>query len=96
MMVNVIEKGHGKLAGVAGYRVAGKTGTAQIASPTGYEEGPTIGTFVGFAPMENPRFVMLTRVDRPKGTAFAESSAAPLFGEIAKFLLNYWQVAPER
>ena len=96
MMVNVIEKGHGKLAGVAGYRVAGKTGTAQIASPTGYEEDATIGTFVGFAPMENPRFVMLTRIDRPKGTAFAESSAAPLFGEIAKFLLNYWQVAPER
>ncbi len=96
MMVNVVEQGHGKLAGVAGYRVAGKTGTAQIASPTGYEEGVTIGTFVGFAPMNNPKFVMLTRVDRPKGTPFAETSAAPLFGEIAQFLLNYWQIPPER
>lgn len=96
MMVTVVERGHGKLAQVAGYRVAGKTGTAQIASPTGYEEDATIGTFVGFAPMENPRFVMLTRIDRPKGTAFAETSAAPLFGEIAKFLLNYWQVPPDK
>lgn len=96
MMVSVVEKGHGKQAGVPGYLVAGKTGTAQIASSTGYEKGATIGTFVGFAPMDNPRFVMLTRIDRPKGTPFAETSAAPLFGEIAKFLLNYWQVQPER
>ena len=96
MMVNVVENGHGKNAGVAGYRVAGKTGTAEIASSTGYEPVVTIGTFVGFAPVENPRFVMLTRVDRPKGTLFAETSAAPLFGDIAKFLLNYWQVPPEK
>jgi len=96
MMVSVVEKGHGKLAGVPGYRVAGKTGTAQIASPTGYEEEVTIGTFVGFAPMDNPKFVMITRIDRPEGTKFAETSAAPLFGDIAKFLLNYWQVQPER
>ena len=95
-MVNAIEKGHGKNAGVSGYRIAGKTGTAQIASPSGYEDGVTIGTFVGFAPVENPRFVMMTKIDRPKGTAFAETSAAPLFGEIAKFLLNYWQVPPTR
>ncbi|MBU1092266.1 penicillin-binding protein 2 [Patescibacteria group bacterium] len=96
MMVNVVEKGHGTQAGVVGYRVAGKTGTAQIAGPGGYEKDDTIGSFVGFAPMDNPRFVMLTRIDRPKGTVFAESSAAPLFGDIAEYLLNYWQVPPER
>ncbi len=96
MMVNVVEQGHGKAAGVEGYRIAGKTGTAQIAGPGGYEEGATIGTFVGFAPVENPRFVMLTRIDRPKDAKFAEVSAAPLFGEIARFLFNYWQIPPER
>ncbi|MEA1909908.1 MAG: penicillin-binding protein 2 [Patescibacteria group bacterium] len=95
MMVNVVEKGHGKSAGVPGYRVAGKTGTAQIAKNTGgYEKDYTIGTFVGFAPVEKPRFVMLTRIDRPEGTKFAESSAAPLFGDIAKFLVNYYQIPP--
>ncbi|HCR42048.1 TPA: hypothetical protein DIV45_01625 [Patescibacteria group bacterium] len=96
MMVNVVEKGHGKQAGVAGYRVAGKTGTAQIAGPGGYEKEVSIGSFIGFAPMTNPRFVMLTRIDRPEGMIYAESSAAPLFGEIAEYLLNYWQVPPER
>jgi len=96
MMVSVVENGHGKRAAVAGYRIAGKTGTAQIPKGGGYEEGPSIGTFVGFGPVEDPKFVMLTRIDRPKDVQFAESSAAPLFGDIASFLLNYWQVPPER
>lgn len=95
MMVNVVDKGHGQLAGVSGYRIAGKTGTAQIPKGGGYEQDATIGTFIGFGPVDNPRFVMLTRIDRPEGMRFAESSAAPLFGDIAKFLLDYWQVPPE-
>jgi len=97
MMVSVVQNGHGKQAGVPGYRIAGKTGTAQIpTSSGGYEDWDTIGTFVGFGPVDSPRFVMLTKIDRPQGMRFAESSAAPLFGEIAKFLLNYWQIPPEK
>lgn len=98
MMVDVVEHGHGKRAGVPGYWVAGKTGTAQIPDPKrgGYKERTTIGTFIGFAPVENPRFVMLTRIDEPKDVQFAESSAAPLFGDIAKFLLDYWHIPPTR
>jgi cell division protein FtsI/penicillin-binding protein 2 len=93
MMVRVVEAGAGRPAQVPGYRVAGKTGTAQIASASGgYEEGTTIGNFVGFAPVDDPRFVMLVKVDRPKGVTFAEESAAPTFGEIAKFLVNYYNV----
>lgn len=98
MMVSVVERGHGKRAGVPGYFVAGKTGTAQIprTDGKGYEADATIGTFVGFAPVEDPKFVMLTRIDRPKDVQFAESSAAPLFGEIARFLLQYFEVKPTR
>lgn len=96
MMVSVVQRGHGQRAGVAGYTIAGKTGTAQIPKGGGYEEGPTIGTFIGFGPVEDPKFVMLTKIDRPKDVQFAESSAAPLFGDIASFLLNYWQVPPEK
>jgi len=95
MMVNVVENGHGKRAGVEGYRVAGKTGTAQVARYGIYQEDEHIGNFVGFAPASDPRFVMLTKIDNPKDVEFAESSAAPLFGEIAKFLLNYYQVRPD-
>lgn len=97
MLINVVENGHGKRAGVPGYYVAGKTGTAQVANPKGgYLEGVTIGSFIGYAPAEDPKFTMLVKIDKPKTVAFAESSAAPVFGDMAKFLLNYFQVPPER
>lgn len=97
MMTAVVENGHGRRAGVPGYFVAGKTGTAQIPHPGGgYYKDETIGSFVGFAPTTNPRFVMLVKVVRPQGVKWAESTAAPLFGEIAKLLLNYLEVLPER
>lgn len=97
MLTAVVENGHGKRAGVPGYFVAGKTGTAQIPHPGGgYYKDETIGSFVGFAPANNPRFVMMTKLVRPQGVKWAESTAAPLFGEIAKFLLNYLEIPPER
>ncbi len=97
MLTAVVENGHGKRAGVPGYFVAGKTGTAQIPHPSGgYYKDETIGSFVGFAPTTNPRFVMMAKLTRPQGVKWAESTAAPLFGEIAKFLLNYLEVPPER
>lgn len=99
MLVDVVENGHGKRAGVDGYYVAGKTGTAQIASAngTGYlPDDATIGSFAGYAPVDHPRFAMIVKVDRPKTVQYAESSAAPVFGEMAKFLLTYFRVPPER
>lgn len=98
MLVSVVENGHGKKAAVPGYWVAGKTGTAQIprTDGPGYMTDFTIGTFAGFAPVDDPKFVVVVRIDKPDDTAFAETSAAPLFGEIAKFLLQYYHVQPTR
>ena len=98
MMVTVVESGHGKLAAVPGYYVAGKTGTAQVPNPNGpgYLPDATIGSFVGYAPSDHPRFVMLVTVVKPKTVSFAESSAAPVFGDMAKFILSTLQVPPER
>ncbi len=98
MLVNVVESGHGARAGVPGYYVAGKTGTAQIArgDGQGYEPDAFIGSFVGYAPVDDPAFVMLTKIDRPQDVKFAESSAAPLFGDIAGFLLQYMRIPPDR
>jgi cell division protein FtsI/penicillin-binding protein 2 len=98
MLTNVVENGHGKRAGVPGYWVAGKTGTAQISRSDGlgYEKDASIGSFVGYAPVDDPAFVMLVKLERPKDVEWAESSAAPLFGDIAKFLLQYLQIPPER
>ncbi len=97
MLVNVVENGHAKRAAVSGYYVAGKTGTAQVAAThkKGYSD-KTIHTFVGFAPVEDPKFVMLVKLDNPKGVKYSASSAAPLFGKIAEFLLNYLEVPKER
>jgi cell division protein FtsI/penicillin-binding protein 2 len=98
MMVNVVENGHGQRASVKGYYVAGKTGTAQIPRKDGkgYEANAHIGSFAGFAPANEPAFAMLVRIDHPRDVEWAESSAAPLFGELADFILNYYQIPPER
>lgn len=98
MLVNVVDGGHATKAAVEGYYVAGKTGTAQVANPdTGkYFTDKTIHTFVGYAPNDNPKFTMLTKLDYPTATAFSADTCAPLFGEIAKFLLEYYQVPPNR
>lgn len=98
MLVSVIDNGHGKRAGVSGYFVAGKTGTAQVPKKdgSGYETDVTIGSFIGFAPVGDPKFVMLVKINNPKAVQWAESSAAPLFGQIADFLLQYFKVPTER
>lgn len=98
MLVSVVEHGHGKRAGVPGYWVAGKTGTAQIAQNGGYSETAFNGSFAGFAPVDNPKFAMVVKIENPKSDRilYAESTAAPLFGQIAKYLLEYYRIAPTR
>jgi cell division protein FtsI/penicillin-binding protein 2 len=96
MLVSVVVNGHGKKAQVPGFRVAGKTGTAQIPNPSGgYEKDQHIGSFAGFAPADDPKFVMLVKFDKPKNVDWAESSAAPIFGEIADWLLNNYYKVPK-
>ncbi|HEX5430222.1 MAG TPA: penicillin-binding protein 2 [Patescibacteria group bacterium] len=98
MLVDVVENGHGKQAGVPGYYIGGKTGTAQVAytDRAGYDPSRNIGTFIGFGPVDNPVFLMLVRINDPKDVKFAESTAAPAFGDIASFILNYLQIPPSR
>lgn len=98
MLVGVVERGHGKRAGVTGYYIAGKTGTAQVPADNraGYEPGVTIGTFAGFGPVGEPKFAMVAVINHPKDVQFAESSAAPLFGEVAAYILRAFGVAPTR
>jgi cell division protein FtsI/penicillin-binding protein 2 len=96
MLVNVVEKGHSKKAAIPGYYVGGKTGTAQIAAAGGYKKNEYIHTFVGIAPIEEPAFVMLTKIDKPVGVQYAEGSALPLWRDIAEFILNYYAVPKTR
>ena len=80
-----------------GYYIAGKTGTAQVAGESGkYDLNKTIHNFVGFAPVDNPKFTMITKLDYPTAARFSADTAAPLFGEIAKFLLAYYNIPPNK
>lgn len=96
MLESNIVNGHGKLAGVPGYRVAGKTGTAQIPDKEngGYLEDATTGTFAGFAPVDNPAFAMVVIIDYPKDVEWAESTAGPVFGDLSKFMFDYMGIEP--
>lgn len=96
ILQSVVENGHGKRAGVPGYEVGGKTGTAQFVDPdTGkYAEGKSVGSFAGFAPVDDPKFTIVVKLDNPRNVEWAESSAAPAFGELMKFLLEYYNIEP--
>lgn len=98
MMADITEMGNSKAA-VPGYRVAGKSGTAQIPDLQngGYIRDATIVTFVGFAPADAPRFVILVKMDRPDPNInqWASHTAAPVFSRIAARLLDYLNVPPD-
>ncbi len=100
MMVSVVENGFAKSAGIPGYYVAGKTGTSQMSfaalekDKKGYSD-KTWQSFVGFLPAFNPKFVVLVKLNNPK-TKTAEYSAVPIFQNLAKYLLDYYQILPDR
>ena len=97
MLVSVIQNGHTKSAQIPGYLIGGKTGTAEIPDPVhgGYLQNINIHTFIGFAPFNKSRFVIISKIDKPKGAQYAESTAAPLFAKVGKFILDYYGVPPE-
>lgn len=94
MLTKVIEEGATK-AQVPGYRVAGKTGTAQIPTAYGYHPTDTIASFVGFAPADDPQFIVLVKLDRPKQSPWGSQTAAPTFRAIAERLFVYMQIPPD-
>ena len=96
MMVSVVENGHAKNAKIAGYKIGGKTGTAQIPSKDkkGYEVGKSIHTFICFGPLPNPRFTMLVKLDAPTAAIYAESTSVRAGKEILEELIKYYHIAP--
>jgi cell division protein FtsI/penicillin-binding protein 2 len=94
MLVSVIETTV-KQARVPGYKLAGKTGTALIAAPRGsYREDETIASFIGYGPAENPQFLILVRIDLPRVHETGADAAAPVFRNIAQWLLAYMKIPP--
>lgn len=94
MMVEAVDKGEAKWAKPKGYRIAGKTGTAQIPVAGHYDETKTIASFVGFAPADDPKFVMLVTLREPSSSQWGSETAAPLFFTIARELFTYYGIGP--
>ena len=97
MLSRVVSEGTGTEAQIPGYSIAGKTGTAAKPDPEGgYSKTRYVGSFVGFLPVKSPRVVILVAVDEPRGTIWGGTVAAPAFAEIATFLAQYLEIAPDR
>src|SRR5438309_6162152 len=96
LMTQVVAAGTGHNAAIPGYEVAGKTGTAQKLDPTTrrYSRAPGVLSFVGFAPADEPRFVMLVMLDEPKNEKWGSEAAAPIFSAIGREVLRYLDVPP--
>jgi len=97
MLVNAVENGSGRRAQVKGYTVAGKTGTAQVPDlKNGGYLDEYIHTFVGFAPAYDPKFIVLIKLDNPKGVSFAESTVVSVFHDLAQFIFSYLAIPPDK
>ncbi len=94
LMVQAVEQGEAKWAAPKGYKIAGKTGTAQIAVEGHYDEEKTTASFIGFAPAKNPKFVMLVKLSEPSTSQWASETAAPLWFGISKKLLLHYNIPP--
>jgi cell division protein FtsI/penicillin-binding protein 2 len=95
MMNDVVEGVPHHGARVPGYHVAGKTGTTLVSIPTGYALNSTIASFVGFAPVDDPRMIMLVRIDEPQDSSLGGVVAAPVFRDLAPQILSYLGVEPQ-
>lgn len=95
ILEGVVTDGTGGKAAIPGFRVAGKTGTAQKIDPRTGAYSPTlfVGSFVGFAPADNPRLAMIVVIDEPHGEAWGGTVAAPVFRRVGEQVLNYLGVS---
>ncbi len=93
ILTSVVEAGTGRQAQVAGYRAAGKTGTAQKVNPDegGYSHTRFVASFIGFVPADDPVVSIAVVIDEPRGQHFGGVVAAPVFSEVARDILRYFE-----
>ena len=95
LLQTVVEEGTGKPAQIGGFSVGGKTGSAQVSGPRGYEAGKYVASFVGLVPLQHPRFVILCAVFEPTGVHWGAAVAAPVVHNIAKIAVREMHLAPD-
>ncbi len=95
IMIESSKHGESQWTNLKGFSIAGKTGTAQIPIEGHYDPTNTIASFVGFAPANDPKFVMMVTLKEPQSSQWASETAAPLWYSIAKDLFQYYGIQPE-
>lgn len=98
ILIHAVKEGTGKNASLPTYTVAGKTGTAQKFDPStnSYSDKRSIASFVGFVPAHHANIVLLVMLDEPQGESLGGIAAAPVFREVAKQVLRYLRVPPDK
>jgi cell division protein FtsI/penicillin-binding protein 2 len=94
-MLAVSLESEGSLALVPGYRIAGKTGTAQIPVNGFYDSTQTNASFIGWGPVDDPQFMIYVWLERPSASIWGSETAAPVFGEIAKKTVVLLNIPPD-
>ncbi|MBO4569683.1 MAG: hypothetical protein J5689_00500, partial [Clostridia bacterium] len=94
MLEKVVDGGGGKRAMVAGYRIAGKTGTAQKYENNAIADGKYVASFIGYAPADNPEFTVLVIADEPQGAYYGGVVSAPVAGEIFEKIFEIENLEP--
>lgn len=97
ILKKVVQEGTGKAAGIKGYDIAGKTGTAQKIDPSShaYSSVSHTASFIGFVTAEKPLFSMIVVIDDPQGQYYGGQVAAPVFRKIAEQVLQYLRIPPQ-
>ncbi|MDD5368703.1 MAG: penicillin-binding protein 2 [Anaerolineaceae bacterium] len=80
---------------VPGYRVAGKTGTAEIPTPTGYSSDLTNASFVGWGPVDDPRFLVYVWLEKPRTSKWGSVVASPVFSSVVQSLVVQMNIPPD-
>lgn len=96
LMSSAVDNGEARYRKPKGYKIAGKTGTAQIPVAGHYDREKTIASFVGFAPSDDPQFIMLVTLLEPSSSPWGSETAAPLFFDIARELFAYYGIHPSQ
>ncbi len=96
MLTTAVDEGTGTKAQIPGYKVAGKTGTAEKPLPdgSGYSKTDYVASFIGMVPADHPRLVVLVAVDSPRSSIYGGDIAAPAVQKIMRFALQHLEIAP--
>jgi len=94
-MLTVSLEGESSTALIPGYRLAGKTGTAQIPTPNGYDDSQTNASFIGWGPVDDPQFMIYVWLEKPTASIWASETAAPVFAQVAEQTVIQLNIPPD-